>query len=76
LARQEDLIDATKEPESLDELVRDVDAVARGRLLAEAEEVVDDLEAIVEQVDVEADTTGRFLDAEAAREWAEALGKL
>src|SRR5580692_8489760 len=53
LAGQEDLIDAAQEPESLDELVRDVDAVARLRLLGEGEEVVYDLEAVVQEVDVE-----------------------
>ena len=60
----------------LDELVAESDAPARLQLFAEAEEVLPDLEAIVEQVDVEADAARRLLDAEAAGEGADALGEL
>ncbi len=61
------MVDAAEEPELLDELVRHVHAVARLHLLAEAEEVVDDLEAVLQEVDVEPDAAGRLLDPEAAR---------
>src|SRR5580658_9938606 len=64
----EEVVDAPVDPEALEELVGDVDAVARLDLLAEPEEVVDDLESILEKVNVEAEAAGRLLDAEAPRE--------
>ena len=70
------MIDAAEQPQVLDELVRDVDAIARLDFLAEAEEVVDDLEPVLQKVDVEPDAAGRLLHPEAPRERPEALGEL
>src|SRR5580700_5737866 len=72
----EEVVDPSVDPQTLEELVGDVHAVARLDLLAEAEEVVDDLESILQEVDVEAEAAGRLLDPEAPRERPHALGDL
>src|SRR5262249_30651356 len=74
--RVEDLVDTAEQPELADELVRERDAPARSQRFAEAEEVLLQLEAIVEQVQVQADAAGRLQDAEAAGKWTHSLGKL
>src|SRR5580658_6408912 len=61
----EDVVDAAEQPEALDELVRDEDAVARLHLFAEPEEIVHDLEPVLQEVQIEADAARRLLDAEA-----------
>src|SRR6202041_134795 len=76
LRGREDVVDTAEQPEALDELVRDEDAVPRLHLFAEAEEIVDDLEPVLQKVQIDAEAAGRLLDSEATREWAEALGEL
>src|SRR5436190_23550619 len=60
----------------MDELVAEVKAVARLDLLAEPEVVLVDLEAVRQEMRVEPDATGRFHDAEASGERAEATCEL
>src|SRR5208283_2554333 len=72
----EDVVDAGQKPEPVDELVARVHAVTRVDLLAEAEDVVHELEAVLQEVEVEADAPRRLLDSEPPDERAEAPREL
>src|SRR5882672_10661397 len=72
----QDVVDAAEQPQLAEELVAEGDAPAGRELFAEAEEVLPELEAVVEQVEVQADAAGRLLDAEPAGQRADALGEL
>src|SRR5579872_1279895 len=76
LLRQEQVVHPAEEPETFDEFVLDVHAVAWLHLLAEPEEVIHDLEAVLQEVDVEADSAGGLLDPEATRERSHPLREL
>src|SRR5271170_3541311 len=57
----EDVVDATEQPQLAEELVGERDAPAGRELLAEAEEVLPELEPVVQQVHVEPDAARRLL---------------
>ena len=72
----QDVVDSAEKPESLDECIGQVDSPPRPDHLTETEEVLNQLEPIVEQDEIETDTSGRFLDAESADHGSHSLREL
>jgi len=73
---REDVVHAAEQPGAVDELVTERDAPARQHDFTEAEQVLANLEAIVEEQGVETEAARRFFDAETPSEWAETLREL